>query len=83
MADRRHLRPVGDNERVGENAGSMPTVIEDLEVAHGHIIEATAEAAECDGQVDELVDTLIVAEAAVQKALREAHAVGHPSGEQP
>ena len=81
MPDRRHLRPVGDHERVGHNAGSMPVVIEDLEVAHGHIIEAAAEAAECDGQVDDLVDTLIIAEAAVQKALREAHQLGHPAGQ--
>lgn len=69
----RHLRPVGPDERMGEKTGSLPVVVEDLEVAHGHIVEAAAEAGECAGDVTELVDTLIVAEAAVTKAIRAAH----------
>lgn len=73
MGDLRHLRPVGPDERMPDKAGSLSTVVDDLEVAHGHIVEATAEAAECPGDMVELVDTLIVAEAAVMKAIRAAH----------
>lgn len=47
MTDRRHLRPVGEDERAPEKAGSLAVVIDDLEVAHGHVVEARAELAEC------------------------------------
>lgn len=73
MTDRRHLRPVGEDERMSDPTGSLPVVIEDLEVAHGHVIEAHAEAQECAGPPVELIDALQVAEAAVTKALRAAH----------
>jgi hypothetical protein len=78
MADRRHLRPVGDDERMADKTGSLPVVIEDLEVAHGHVVEAQAEAAEVPGDVVELIDALHVANDAVTKALQQAHQAGHP-----
>lgn len=38
------LRVVGDDERVGDGEqGRLPMVLEDLDVAHGHVVEATAE----------------------------------------
>ena len=72
-ADRPRLRVVGGDERMPDKAGSFAVVVEDLEVAHGHVVEATAEAAECPGDTEQLVDALFVAEAAVTKALRAAH----------
>lgn len=76
MSDRRHLRPVGPDERMPELTGSVATVIDDLEIAHGHIVEARAEVVECAGdeqELSDLGDALLVADAAVTKALRHAH----------
>lgn len=56
-----------------EQPGNVATVIEDLEVAHGHVVEATAEAKAVEPTPVELVDALYVADAAVAKALRAAH----------
>lgn len=71
---RRHLRPVGRDERTdAAQPGSIPVIIEDLEVAHGYVVEAAAEAGEVDPPADALVDTLIVANSAVNQALRAAH----------
>jgi len=75
MRDRPDLRVVGPNEREGKD-GSITTLIADLEIAHGHIVEARAEAAACPGdelELSDLGDALLVADAAVQKALRHAH----------
>lgn len=72
MGDRPRLRAVGPDEREPPKDGSLDTVVEDLEVAHGHVVEATAETHECPGDVEELAGTLFVAEAAVSKALRAA-----------
>ena len=70
----RHLRPVGDDGHVPpEKDGDLGVVVEDLEIAHGHVIEARAEALELPEQHDELNDALMVADAAVTKALRHAH----------
>lgn len=80
MADRRHLRPVGDDERMPEKTGSLAVVIEDLEVAHGHVVEAAAETAECPDMTESLVDALVVADAAVTKAIEQAHKARHPAG---
>jgi hypothetical protein len=81
MADERpNLRVVGGDERMPDKTGSLGVVIEDLEVAHGHVVEATAEAAECPEDTEQLVDALFVAEAAVTKALRAAHEARHPAG---
>jgi len=71
----RHLRPVGEHERAGKD-GDINVVVEDLEIAHGHIVEARAEAQACPGdelELSDLGDALLVADAAVQKALRHAH----------
>lgn len=75
---RRHLRPVGEGERAGDDddVGSLGAVLDDLEIAHGHVVEATAEAAACRGDVVELVDALYVADAAVTKALQAARKAG-------
>ena len=56
-----------------EQPGSINSVVEDLEVAHGHVVEAKAEAEACEGPPIELVDALLVADAAVTKALQHAH----------
>lgn len=79
---RRHLRPVQEGERAGDPPGDVATVIEDLEVAHGHVVEAQAEAAaiEPTGSAEELEGALFVAEAAVGKAIKAARKVSHPSG---
>lgn len=70
----RHLRPVGDDERQPpEQDGDIGVVIEDLEIAHGHVIEARAEASAMPDEHPELHDALYVADAAVTKALRQAH----------
>jgi hypothetical protein len=74
----RHLRPVGDDERMPDKNGSIPVVIEDLEVAHGHVVEAQAEAQEVDGDTVELLDALHVANAAVTRALKTAHHTNGP-----
>lgn len=83
MPDRRHLRPVGPDERSDtEQPGSIPVVIEDLEVAHGYVIEAKAEAVELTPPAVELVDALRVADDAVDRALRAAHHAAGPPKEQ-
>lgn len=76
---RPHLRPVGPDERAPEKEGSLETVVEDLEVAHGHVVEAIAEAAEVPGDTDDLAGRLLIAEAAVTKALHAAHRAQHPT----
>jgi hypothetical protein len=70
----RHLRSVDDDGNVPpEKDGDLAVVIEDLEIAHGHVVEARAEAIELPERVVELDDALMVADAAVAKALQQAH----------
>lgn len=53
------LRVVGKDERVGEKAGRLQVVLEDLAVAAGHIVEARAELAECEGNTDQVDGDLV------------------------
>jgi hypothetical protein len=71
MRERPKLRVVKPGE-VPVPDGDLQAVLDDLEIARGHLIEATAEARECEGDVVELVDQLLVAEDAVTKAQRTA-----------
>lgn len=81
MRERRHLRSVGDDGRVEpENDGDLGVVVEDLEIAHGHVVEARAEAGALTEQHDGLNDALTAADAAVTKALLQAHRAGRAGG---
>lgn len=70
MSDHKHLRPVGDDERMPEKAGSIAVVLEDLGVAHGHVIEARAELVECAHPAVFTVDAeLMLVEAKIAAAI--------------
>jgi hypothetical protein len=68
VTDEPRLRVVGDDERLPEKAGSIGLVLEDVSAAHGYLVEARAEYAECQ-QYDGTLDALLVrAEDALSKA---------------
>lgn len=71
MADR-HLRPVGDDERAPEMDGKMSIVVDDLEVALGHVTEACAELAHVPEDTSGLLVTLMVVEETLTRALTAA-----------
>jgi hypothetical protein len=68
----RHLRPVGDDERMPEKSGSLQVVVDDLEVAHGHVVEACAELAECPEDTTGLLVVLMGVEKDLGRCLQAA-----------
>lgn len=82
MSDERpKLRVVGDDERVDDDTGSLPVVISDLEVAHGHVIEATAEFGHCRVVPEDALLVAIIlgrARSEIESALRVVRGLAGP-----
>jgi hypothetical protein len=72
MSDRRRLRVVGADERSGDDAGSWVIVLEDLGVAKGYIVEATAEMDACPGSKAALASLMVTLRAHIDECIRQA-----------
>lgn len=68
-----HLRVVGDDEKPGDvKSGQWVVVLEDLAVAKGYVIEATAELDECPGPKAALASLMVTLRAHLDECIRQA-----------
>jgi hypothetical protein len=71
MSDRRRLRVVGDDDRA-DDPGSWVVVLEDLGVAKGYIVEASAEMEQCPGPKAALASLMVTLRAHIDECIRQA-----------
>jgi hypothetical protein len=73
MSDRRRLRVVGPDEKPGDaEDGAWTVVLEDLGVARGYIVEASAEMEACPGPKAALASLMVTLRAHIDECIRQA-----------